>query len=153
MTWEEFWGGVAAGFIAIVIWEVWLRLRRRRRLRKQYAHLAGEYSVTRKLQPDVREPGTAVITVKGNVLSVRFRDLPPGRSVTGEISMNEQLRRSGRGHYYDAEDGKDLWGYWDLQVVPSNTLLIHTTFAQHEEHRAVVSGFVWTRRNATDVRS
>jgi hypothetical protein len=57
--------------------------------------------------------------------------------------MNESMPRSGRGHYHHIDGTDEKWGFWDVQVVPRKSLLIHTTYARDREHYAVVSGFVW----------
>ena len=145
VSWEEIVSGLivgaVAGVVAIIVWESGRQLLRRRRLQGDFGHLAGDYIVTRKLNPSVRERGIAHIDVEGSRLKVTFRDLEPDESITGEIGMNESMPRSGRGHYHHV-DGDEKWGFWDVQVV-RDSLLVHTTYAHHEEHYPVVSGFVW----------
>ena len=118
---------------------------RRRRLKHSFGPLAGTYQSARKLTNEP-ERGTVSITVKGNILGVRFGNLAEGESVTGEIAMNEQLPRSGRGHYWHLEGGLQMWGFWDVQAVDADTLLVHTTYANHLQPVAVVSGYVWSRK-------
>jgi hypothetical protein len=137
--------GVLAGVVASAIWWALAWSDRRRRLRRDFGHLAGKYRVTRKLS-DLPEPGTVLITVSGNTLRAhQFEGLPDGDSITGEISMNEHLPNTGRGHYAHVKGGKRLWGFWDIQVDDGDTLLVHTTYANYKTHVAVVSGFVWER--------
>src|SRR5262249_5302485 len=84
---------------------------------------------------------TAVITVCDNVLEVRLAGLPDGDSCEGQILMNEQLR--GAGHYWHMKGGKELWGFWDVQVRDPETILVHTTFVKAETLSVVVEGFRW----------
>lgn len=97
MTWSDVLGGVLAGLIATAIWVAVDRLRRFVGLRRKFGRYAGHYSVTGKEELEPRLELVA-ITVKGNVLDVRFEHLPPGDSVSGRILMDEQLR--GEGHYW-----------------------------------------------------
>jgi hypothetical protein len=145
MSWEEIVGGLIVGVVAVIVWESGKQLWRRSRLRHEFGHLAGDYVVTRKLNPGAREDGIAHIDVKGSSLKVTFRDLEPGELITGGIGMNESMPRSGRGQYHHIEGSNEMWGFWDVQVVPRNALLVHTTYAHDREHYAVVSGFVWTQ--------
>jgi hypothetical protein len=71
---EEFGGGVLAGFIAIVVWEAGRQRWRRHKLRGDFGHLAGDYTVARKLTGK-RESGIAKIKVAGSQLRVTFIDL------------------------------------------------------------------------------
>jgi len=63
------------------------------------------------------------VTARGNVLDVRYENLPGEDSCSGEIVMNRQRR--GAGHYSRLKAGEDLWGFWDLQVRDARTLLVH----------------------------
>jgi hypothetical protein len=146
VSWEEVAGGLLVGLAAVVVWEVGRWLWRWIRLRREFGDLAGIYVVTRKLNPSAREDGIAHIDVSGSRLTVTFRDLKAGESISGEIGMNESMPRNGRGQYHHLDGGDEMWGFWDVQVVPPKSLLVHTTYAHDREHHAVVSGFVWTRR-------
>lgn len=144
MSAEEFIGGVVAGVVAIVVWEAGRRWWRLRRLRLDFGHLAGDYALTRKLT-GARERGIAKVEVSDSQLNVKFVDLPDGETITGMVGMNEAMPRSGRGQYHHVRPGEVMWGFWDVQVVPPDKLLVHTTYAHGEKHYAVVSGFVWTQ--------
>ena len=145
MRWEAIVAGLIVGVAAVTVWESGKQLWRYVRLRHEFGHLAGDYIVTRKLDPSAREDGIAHIDVTGSRLKITFRDLRPGESITGEIGMNESMLRSGRGQYHHMVGTDEMWGFWEVQVVPRNSLLVHTTYAHHREHYAVVSGFVWTQ--------
>ena len=136
--------GVVAGVVATIIWALGAWIYRERRLRREFHPLTGTYRSTRKLT-DQSEPETVSIRVSRNILLVEFEGIPDGDSVTGEIAMNEQLPRSGRGQYFHVKDGAQLWGFWDIQVKDANTILVHRTYANPKNHTAVVSGFVWSR--------
>jgi hypothetical protein len=137
---------VVTGVVAAGVWAA-LALALRWWLRKRhFGPLAGTYTVTRKLG-QTPEPDVVVIRVSGNVLEVEALCVPNAESVTGQIVMNEQLWRSGRGHYDHLKtNGDQLFGFWDVQVKDADTLLIHTTFVDQANHRAVVTGYVWRRR-------
>jgi hypothetical protein len=139
--------GVVAGLVAALAWWLLTWLLRQWRLRRDFAWLAGTYSSTRKLK-EQPEPETVSITVDRNILGVEFVGLPDGTSIKGKIAMNEQLPLSGRGHYsHDFKDGKQGWGFWDVQVLKeSQTILVHTTYAgQTSPPLAILTGFVWSR--------
>ena len=142
MTWADVLGGVLAGLIATAIWVVCDRVRRFVRLRAKFGRYAGSYSVTAKEEVEPRSERVA-ITVKGNVLAVRFENLPPGDSVSGRILMDDQLR--GEGHYWHVKGGAQLWGFWDVQARDDRTLLVHTTFAVSGTDRLAFEGFRWER--------
>ena len=148
MTWGNFAGGLAAGVAAIVAWEVGRYVRRWWSHRRRFGALAGRYRITRKLtgQP---EDGTVCISVSGNVLDVHCEDLPEGESIEGRIAMSERLARTGRGYYSHVQhvddEERQLWGFWDVQLMDDGRLLVHATYAQWREYYAVVSGYVWTR--------
>ena len=144
MSWADLLTGVVAGLVATVVWTLLTWDQRRRRLKRDFAPLEGTYSVTRKLAAD-QEPETVVIEVEKSTLVVRFTGLSAGETVTGEIAMNEQLPRSGKGHYWHVRGEAQMWGFWALQVKDVNTLLVHTTYASHKQPVPVVSGFVWSR--------
>jgi hypothetical protein len=82
-------------------------------------------------------------------LKVEFSDLPSGETVTGEIAMSDELRTSGRGHYSHIKGDERLWGFWDVQVSGPKTLFVHTTFTDQVSHRAVVTGYEWSRKDAS----
>jgi hypothetical protein len=145
MSWEEIVGGLIVGVAAVIVWESGKLLWRRNRLSHEFGPLAGDYIITRKLNPGSREDGVAHINVEGSRLTVTYRDLKPGESITGEIEMNESMPRTGRGQYRHIDGSKEMWGFWDVQVAPRNALLVHTTYAHDRKHYAVVSGFVWTQ--------
>ena len=145
MSWEEIVGGLIVGVAAVIVWESGKQLWRCNRLRHEFGHLAGDYIITRKLNPSSCEDGIARINVNGSRLTVTYQDLKPGESITGEIEMNESMPRSGRGQYHHIDGSKEMWGFWDVQVVPRKSLLVHNTYAHDREHYAVVSGFVWTQ--------
>jgi hypothetical protein len=42
-----------------------------------------------------------------------------------------------------------LWGFWDVQVSGPKTLFVHTTFTDQVSHRAVVTGYEWSRKDAS----
>ena len=125
-----------------MLWALLVWGRRRWRLAQDFGWLNGTYRVTPKLA-DEPEPGTLSITANKNVLSIKSE--PPGDgSYTGEVVMNEQLPRSGEGHYWQMKGGLLLWGLWEVEVVKEEKkLLVHRTYANHKTHAAVVSGFVW----------
>jgi hypothetical protein len=142
--------GAVAGVVAAFAWWLLTALLRQWRLRRDFAWLAGCYSSTRKLK-EQPEPERVSIAVDGNLLLVRFEGLAEGAAVEGEIAMNEQLPRSGRGHYaHRFSDGTQGWGFWDVQTLKeSQTILVHTTFAANTvPPTAEVSGFVWERSSA-----
>lgn len=145
VSWEEIIGGLIVGVLAVIVWESGKHLWHRCRLRREFGDLAGDYIITRKLNPSAREAGIAHVGVNGSRLTVAFRDLGPGESITGEIEMNQSMPHSGRGQYHHLNGSQEMWGFWDVQVVPRKSLLVHTTYAHDREHYAVVSGFVWTR--------
>ena len=153
MTVAALVGGVVAGVVAIGTWALLASCRRRWRNHRHFGRLSGRYRITKKV---VKEPPveTASIRVKGSVLMVEYEALPNrDGSVTGEIAMMELFPRSGEGHYSDTRDGKQLWGFWELQVKDDDTLLVHTSYANHKTLALTVEGFVWTRVPWGDKRS
>jgi hypothetical protein len=72
--------------------------------------------------------------------------------VEGEIAMSDELRTSGRGHYSHLEGDERMWGFWDVQVRDSKMLFVHTTFTDQVSHRAVVTGYEWTRKPGSEAR-
>ena len=88
------------------------------------------------------------ISVERNVLTVKLVDLRGGVKAKGEIVMNEQLPRSGRGHYsHDVVDGLRGFGFWDVQTLKeSKEILVHTTFAANTlPGTAEVRGYTWSQ--------
>jgi hypothetical protein len=144
MSWNDFFVAVIGGIVATAIWTlVWSVLvwdRRRRRLRRDFHRLAGEYEVTEKFAASP-EPYTALVTVRRNVLHVRWNNARPTESVIGEIVMDEQIPKSGRGRYHQEFKGSEYWGFWDLQV-EDDSLLVHTTYADPQA-RMVFAAYVW----------
>ena len=130
--------GVVAGVVAAGLWASGERKLRLRRYKKAFGPLSGEFRVTPKLT-EKPHPERAVIKVRDNVLDVRLVGLPDGDESKGEILMNDQLR--GAGHYWHLKGGKDLWGFWDVQVRDHKTILVHTTFVK--ANTVVVEGFRW----------
>jgi hypothetical protein len=57
--------------------------------------------------------------------------------------MSDELSRSGRGHYVRVDD-PEAFGFWEVQMVDDDTLLVLETFA-NEERREVTYGETWTR--------
>jgi hypothetical protein len=139
-VWEDLGVAVLAGLLAAGIVVTWRRLWWWLELRP----LTGRYRSTRKLA-SVSDPETATIRAAKNLLRVHFEGLDDGDSIVGEIVMNEQLPRSGKGHYSHISKGEDLWGFWDLQVKDKRTLLVHTTYVDAETCREVVAAYVWDR--------
>ena len=135
--------GVVTGIVAALIWALITWEMRRRRLEHDFGPLAGRYRMTRKFG-SLPEHEIASIVVDGHLLVVDWEQCDPGRVVHGEIEMNEQFPRSGRGHYDDNAVAEQLWGFWDVQVKDPDTILVHTTYAT-DLHTSVVSGFVWSR--------
>jgi hypothetical protein len=137
--------GIVAALLAtalVAAGGLWLRKRRRQR---DFASLAGDYDIRRKLHHKL-EPEFARIIVTDNLLRITYID-GEKTVVEGHIEMNEQLVRSGRGHYHDYRKTPDhLWGFWEIQVTPTGEILQHTTYANPQTHTAVVSGFVWEPR-------
>jgi hypothetical protein len=139
---------LATGIGAAVIWALFAGYSAGGSVVRNFAPLAGPYSVRRKLSA-APEPETLTITVRGNVLEVVALNVPGAQSVGGEIQMSDQLPRSGKGHYEHVElDGTQLWGFWDVQVKDAKTILVHTTFVDQPNHRAVVTGDLWTRQGS-----
>jgi hypothetical protein len=136
--------GVAAGTVSAALY-AWIQAQRREmRIRSEFAELAGTYSMTRKLG-EAPEAERARVTTQGNVLNVVYIDVPRGDSVVGYIAMSEELTGRGEGYYDHVKRGQQLWGFWDVQVKDSSTILVHTTYAHPTDHRTVASAFVWQR--------
>jgi len=142
--WENLLGGFVVGVLAIAGWESGKWLIRKLRARTLFGDLAGDYVVTRKHDPDRREQGTYRVTVKENVLTVTVIDPPEGETITGEITMNEQVPTAGSGHYVHGTPDRLLWGFWDVQYVKPDTLLVHSIFSDTCDKEAI-EGRVWKR--------
>ena len=140
---DDFWFAIVTGLVAALIWWGITWLLRCWRLDQNFKHLAGQYRVTKKLEA---EPQTYWVSIKvsGNLMTVTYEDLPEGDSVTGEIVMNEQLPRSGRGHYHHLKSGVQLWGFYDAQLTPTGTILVHKTFVLAKKDREEVQAFEWS---------
>jgi hypothetical protein len=135
--------GAVAALIATGLVEANATRRRRRRMKTTFGHLAGANSVRRKLD-DVLLPERAMIAVNDNILVVTYFDDHDRAVVKGEIEMNEQFARSGRGHYHDYRlDPEPLWGFWEIQVTPQGEILQHTIYANPKTQAETVQGFVW----------
>jgi hypothetical protein len=100
-------GGVVAGLAATAVWAIGVWRLRTRKFKRAFGPLAGHYRLTRKFKLEP-EPEIAVVTVKGNVLVVRY-ELPDGGSAGGEILMNEQGRGAGQ-YRHKTEGGFPLAG-------------------------------------------
>jgi hypothetical protein len=137
--------GVVAGFVAAIIWTLVVWIYRWWRRKQDFGRLSGRYRITRKLAEEP-EPQTVCISVSRNLLSVEFENLSHGGSASGEIAMNEQLPRSGEGHYSQVmEDGKLLWGFWNVEVKDNDAILVHQTYANPTTFGTVVVGEAWSR--------
>jgi hypothetical protein len=140
------WADLLTGFVAGVVAGLFLtgasELLRWWRRRRNFEWLAGSYSV-RERYTDQPEPDDVSITVEKNVLVVTFKR-QDGSEINGEIAMNEQLPRSGRGHYSHTAEG---WGFWEAQVrKEQRELLVLATFAAETSPRSVdVRGYVWSQ--------
>ena|GEM_PF-5648686 len=132
-----------AGLAAIVIWELGKAASRRWRNHRHFGSLNGRYRITRKLA-DPSHFWIASIKVKGTVLNVEYEGLPNSDSIVGRIAMSEQFPHSGKGHYQHQKNGLRLWGFWELQVGASDTLLVHTTYADPKTNLLVTQGFIWS---------
>ena len=126
--------------MATALWTAVVVFFQRWRLWHQLHQLNGTYQVTPKgaTQPDPEE--SVVIRVDKNLLVVDYRGLAGGESAQGQIAMNEHLPASGRGLY---THGHNLWGFWDVQVKDTKTLLVHTSYFNAELNALVVAGYVW----------
>jgi hypothetical protein len=144
VSWGDLPTGAFAGLVATVAWAFLTGIRRRWRLWRDFQWLAGSYSVKERYR-DQPEPDDVSITVEKNILAVTFTRID-GSEIHGEIAMNEQLPRSGRGHYSHTDDG---WGYWEVQTRnEERELLVLTTFAANTSPRSVdVRGYVWSQTN------
>jgi hypothetical protein len=134
---------VVAGVVAAFAWWLLTELRRRWQLKHHFGWLAGTYSVKERYT-DQPELADVSITVEKNVLVVKFQR-QDGSEINGEIAMNEQLPRSGRGHYsHTVVQG---WGFWEVQTrKEEREVLVLATFAANTSPRSTdVRGYVWSR--------
>ena len=106
-----------------------------------YHGLGGDFDAIPKAGTDLH--WAVSVKVKGNVLGVSGRNAE-GVTFTGQIILSDELRGSGRGHYY-RDENRHAYGFHEVQVVDNNTILVHETFAHPRDRRAVVSGYVWER--------
>lgn len=141
VSWSDLAGGVLAGVIATAVWALGLWWVEAHRFERAFARLSGHHEVRRK-QSSSLEPYTVVVTAKGSVLDVRYDGWRDG-SCEGEIVMNRERR--GAGHYSSVKKGKQLWGFWDVQVTDAGTVLVHEIYAKEETKTQIVSGYRWTR--------
>jgi hypothetical protein len=145
--------GAVTGFVAAGAWAFCVLLMRLYGYWRHFAPLSGTYESTRKLA-NKAEAERVVIRAKRGILHVTFENMPIGQSVKGEIAMNQELRRSGRGHYLHVKNGEHLWGFWDVQVTTERALLVHASFAAKTDPPLLVtSGFVWRRVDASAISS
>jgi hypothetical protein len=137
--------GVIAGVISAVLWTLAVFLFWWGRRRRRYAGLRGTFELRERFMPTHAVHWIASVTPSGNRLEVRgSRPSDTGRETfRGEILMSDELSNSGRGHYV-RDDEPDAFGFWQVQKVDDNTLLVLETFA-NEERRKVTYGEIWTR--------
>jgi hypothetical protein len=140
----EFLVAAGAGLAAAVAWAVMVEAFHRGRQRKNYKHLGGAYESTRKFPSAISMPEHLEIVAKANRLTVRRLDAPEGDWTQGKIAMNERLHDSGQGHYANLKCGEQLFGFWDVQVLDDDTLLVHTTYANADDGM-VMQGYIWRR--------
>jgi len=132
--------GVAAGVIAAIVWAILVWRYRQHGFKHDYQHLAGEYQQFPKLS-EAPDPDRIRIQVERNILYVTIDQMALGGKANGEISMSEQLRSSGRGHYvHQLDDGRRAFGFWDVQVSGAE-IFVHTTYSMASV--GVVQGYLW----------
>jgi hypothetical protein len=142
---DEIRVGVLAGVVAAIIWAVGAYLYRRYCVSADFHDLADEYTVRKKRRAEP-ESDTTKIRVAGNVLRVTQEGFEEGGSAKGEIQMDTSDVRSGKGQYVHDKPGPPiLFGFWDVQVMDRDTILVHTTYASTND-TLVFQGYVWERR-------
>jgi hypothetical protein len=143
--WASLWFAVVTGVVAAAFWAFGAYAIQRLRLWLTFRQYAGSYLERRKFPTDpMAERNHLRIEVRRNILAVRFERQHQGRTITGDIVMNPQFPRSGRGQYDDHTDARQLWGFWDVQIKDATTILVHTTYASPED-TAVMQGYIWER--------
>ncbi len=123
------------------MWAVGLLAFWRARRWLRYHALDGDFDAKRKGSGEIE--WRLSIKVVGNRLVVTGRN-DEGRSFRGEIVMSDELAGSGRGQYY-RDDDPDAYGFWEVQVVNKDRILVHETYSRPSDLRAIVSGFAWIR--------
>jgi hypothetical protein len=144
VNWHDLWVGGVAGVVATVVWTFGAWLYGWWRLRQAFNWLNGTYDVRRKESPQL-EPESVQISVRGNLLHISMQNVPDAKLIKGWIAMNEQLPRSGRGHYTHLKsNGDELWGFWDVQLAKERkSLFVHANFVDATRGVEVVSGYIW----------
>jgi hypothetical protein len=134
--------GVVAGVVAAAVWAFLALLNRQRRFRR-LKRWNGAYRIFEKSK-NRAEPETLSIRTTGNLLEVRFANMPDGQSVEGQIVMDEQTLKGGKGQYEHTTSKEQAWGFWEVQLKEPDMILVHTTFTTRAG--PVVRGYVWRQR-------
>ena len=147
MDGSDLLAGVTGGVISAALWTLAALSLWRLRHRHRYEGLRGTFELRERfVAADVAVHWIASVIPSGNRLEVSGsrppRDVRHG-TFRGEILMNDDLSDSGRGHYI-RNDEPEAFGFWQVQKVNNDKLLVLVTFA-NEERGEVTYGEVWTR--------